>query len=92
MPQRDLDVVIAKGRFEDEGWRVRKNGSTFWANMVFTAIRDQNGNLRGFAKLTRDLTERKRLDQVMQDKNAELESAKALAEKANLAKSDSFPA
>ncbi len=87
-PQRDLDVVIAKGRFEDEGWRVRKNGSTFWANVVFTAIRDQNGNLRGFAKLTRDLTERKRLDQVMQDKNAELESAKALAEKANLAKSD----
>ncbi|MFA6972658.1 MAG: PAS domain S-box protein, partial [Gallionella sp.] len=88
MPQRDLDIVIAKGRFEDEGWRMRKDGSTFWANVVYTAIRDQDGNLRGFAKLTRDLTERKRLDQILQDKNAELESAKFVAEKANLAKSD----
>jgi len=87
-PQRDLDVVTANGRFEDEGWRVRKNGSAFWANVVYTAIRDQSGNLRGFAKLTRDLTERKRLDQVLQDKNAELENAKSAAEKANLAKSD----
>ncbi len=87
-PQRDLDIVTAKGRFEDEGWRMRKNGSTFWANVVYTAIRDQSGNLRGFAKLTRDLTERKLLDQILQDKNAELESAKYVAEKANLAKSD----
>src|SRR5665648_395810 len=53
-PQRDLDVVAAKGQFEDEGWRVRKNGSTFWANEVCTAIRDQGGHLRGFANLTRD--------------------------------------
>jgi len=87
-PQRDLDIVTAMGRFEDEGWRVRKNGSTFWANVVYTAIRDQSGNLRGYAKLTRDLTERKRLDQVLQEKNAELESAKSAAEKANRAKSD----
>ncbi len=87
-PQRDLDIVTAMGRFEDEGWRVRKNGSTFWANVVYTAIRDQSGNLRGYAKLTRDLTERKRLDQVLQEKNAELESAKSVAEKANRAKSD----
>ena len=55
-PQRHLDVVAKKGRLEDEGWRVRKDGSTFWANEVFTSIRDQAGNLRGFAKLTRDLT------------------------------------
>ena len=67
---------------------MRKNGSTFWANVVYTAIRDQSGNLRGFAKLTRDLTERKLLDQVLQEKNVELESAKSVAEKANLAKSD----
>ena len=78
-PQRDLDVVTAKGRFEDEGWRVRKDGSTFWANVVFTAIRDQVGNLRGFAKLTRDLTERRKVE-------AELTNAKSAAEKANLAK------
>jgi PAS domain S-box-containing protein len=80
-PQRDLDIVAAKGRFEDEGWRVRKDGSTFWANEVFTSIRDQLGNLRGFAKLTRDLTERRQVE-------AALTNAKATAEKANLAKSD----
>src|SRR5476651_1667989 len=45
-PQQDLGVVTTKGRFEDEGWRVRKDGSTFWANVVFTAIRDHAGNLR----------------------------------------------
>src|SRR4029453_17652497 len=80
-PQGDLDVVAANGRFEDEGWRGRKDGSTFWANEVFTAIRDQLGNLRGFAKLTRDLTERRQVE-------AALTNAKATAEKANLAKSD----
>src|SRR5256714_10385212 len=80
-PQRDLDAVTVKGRFEAEGWRVRKDGSTFWANEVFTAIRDQAGNPRGFAKLTRDLTERRQVE-------AELTNAKAVAEKANLAKSN----
>src|SRR5712672_3174492 len=80
-PQRDLDAVKAKGRFEAEGWRVRKDGSTFRASEVFTAIRDQAGNPRGFAKLTRDLTERRQVE-------AELINAKAVAEKANLAKSN----
>jgi PAS domain S-box-containing protein len=80
-PQRDLDVVRANGRFEDEGWRMRKDGSTFLASVVCTAIRDQAGNLRGFAQLTRDLTERKTVE-------AELTSAKSAAEKANLARSD----
>ena len=87
-PQRDLNTVLLKGRFEDESWRMRNDGSTFWANVIFTAIRDHNGNLRGFAKLTRDLTERKRLDRLFIDKNVELERARILAEKANLAKSD----
>ena len=80
-PQRDLDLAAASGRHEDEGWRVRKDGSTFWANVVFTAIRDQAGSLRGFAKLTRDLTERNKVEAALTD-------AKAIAEKANLAKSD----
>ncbi|HYI07572.1 MAG TPA: PAS domain S-box protein [Thermoanaerobaculia bacterium] len=80
-PRRDLDQAAASGRHEDEGWRVRKDGSLFWANIVFTAIRDQGGNLRGFAKLTRDLTERNKVE-------AALTNAKATAEKANLAKSD----
>jgi PAS domain S-box-containing protein len=80
-PQRDLDLARANGRFEDEGWRARKDGSTFWANVVVTAIRDQDGNLRGFAKLTQDLTQRRKVE-------AELTNAKSAAEKANLAKSD----
>jgi len=80
-PQRDLDLAAVSGRHENEGWRVRKDGSAFWANAVFTAIRDQAGNLRGFAKLTRDLTERNAVEAALTD-------AKALAEKANLAKSD----
>ncbi len=87
VPQRDMDIVTAEGRFEDEGWRVRNDGTSFWANVAFTAIRDQDGNLRGYAKLTRDMTERKRLDQALYEKNTELENAKLLAEKANLAKS-----
>ena len=80
-PQRDLEQAAASGRHEDEGWRIRKDGSLFWANIVFTSIRDQAGNLRGFAKLTRDLTERNKVE-------ATLMNARAVAEKANLAKSD----
>lgn len=80
-PQHDLDRAAAQGRFEVEGWRVRKDGSSFWANVVFTAIRDQAGNARGFAKLTRDLTERRQVEQT-------LTQAKGAAEKANLAKSE----
>jgi PAS domain S-box-containing protein len=80
-PQRDLDVATAEGRCQAEGWRTRKDGSRFWANVVTTAIRDQAGTLRGFAKLTRDLTERRQVE-------ADLTNAKAAAETANLAKSD----
>ena len=80
-PQHDLDSAAAKGRFEVEGWRTRKDGSMFWANVVFTAIRDPAGNARGFAKLTRDLTERRQVEET-------LTLAKGAAEKANLAKSE----
>jgi PAS domain S-box-containing protein len=79
-PQLDLEAVKAKGRFETSGWRSRKDGSSFWASVIFTAIRDQDGQLRGFAKLTQDLTERRKVE-------AELNRARAAAEKANLAKS-----
>ncbi|HEY8165851.1 MAG TPA: ATP-binding protein [Gemmatimonadaceae bacterium] len=58
-PPYELEQAAETGRFEDEGWRVRKNGTRFWANSVITAIRNRNGQLTGFAKITRDLTERK---------------------------------
>jgi PAS domain S-box-containing protein len=58
-PQYELEVAAREGRFEDEGWRVRKDGSRFWANVVITALRDANDRLVGFAKVTRDLTARR---------------------------------
>jgi PAS domain S-box-containing protein len=58
--ETELEIAIGQGRFEEEGWRVRKNGSRFWASVVITAVRDSRGQLRGFAKVTRDLTERRR--------------------------------
>src|SRR6266481_196746 len=59
----ELKVAREQGRFEDEGWRVRKDGSRFWANVIITALRDKEGNLRGFGKVTRDLSERKRSEE-----------------------------
>jgi PAS domain S-box-containing protein len=58
-PQHELEVATAKGVFEDEGWRVRKDGTLFWANVVITTLRDADGELLGFAKVTRDLTQRR---------------------------------
>ncbi|HYV25947.1 MAG TPA: PAS domain S-box protein, partial [Candidatus Eisenbacteria bacterium] len=57
------EEAVAKGSIEDEGWRLRKDGSRFWANVVITSLRDEAGELRGFAKLTRDLTERRRTEE-----------------------------
>ncbi len=62
-PDHELKVATAEGRFEDEGWRIRKDGSQFWANVVITALRDEQGRLRGFSKVTRDLTERKEAEE-----------------------------
>jgi PAS domain S-box-containing protein len=58
-PDYELEVARADGRFEDEGWRVRKDGTQFWANVVITALHADDGSLIGFAKVTRDLTERR---------------------------------
>lgn len=57
-PQWELEVAKKEGRFEDEGWRIRKDGSRFWANVTITAVRDRSGELVGFGKVTRDFTER----------------------------------
>jgi PAS domain S-box-containing protein len=62
-PERHLQVAAAEGRCEAEGWRVRKDGARFWANVVITALKDDAGRLIGFSKVTRDFTERKRADQ-----------------------------
>jgi PAS domain S-box-containing protein len=59
----ELEVAVKDGRFEEEGWRIRKDGSQFWANVVITALRDDSGKLVGFAKVTRDLTERRKAEQ-----------------------------
>ena len=57
--EMELVTAAKNGRFEDEGWRVRKDGTRFWANVVITALRDKEGTLKGFGKVTRDLTERR---------------------------------
>ena len=62
-PQHELAMAREQGRFEDEGWRVRKDGSRFWTNVVITALRDDGGAVRGFSKITHDLTERRRAEE-----------------------------
>ena len=58
-PEHELEVATVEGRFEDDGWRVRKDGSRFWANVIIAALRDDEGKLIGFSKITRDLTDRR---------------------------------
>jgi PAS domain S-box-containing protein len=79
-PAWALEVAAREGRFEEEGWRLRKDGSAYWASVVITAVRDDTGKLLGFAKVTRDLTERKRVE-------AEMVRARVEAERANESKS-----
>ena len=71
-PARELEEARSKGRFEDEGWRVRKDGSQFWGNVVITALHDENGVLQGFAKVTRDLTEKRLADQRIRQQSQEI--------------------
>ena len=58
-PAWELEVAAREGRVEDEGWRLRKDGSRFWANVVISAVRDNQGQVTGFTKVTRDVTERR---------------------------------
>jgi PAS domain S-box-containing protein len=74
-PLRALFVASQEGRFEAEGWRVRKDGNLFWANAIIDAIRDEKGNLIGFAKITRDITERREAQIALQQ--AQQQSAQA---------------
>lgn len=68
----ELKTAAEKGRFEDEGWRVRKDGSRFWANVIVTALRDADGELMGFGKLTRDLTERRQAEEQLKRQAQEI--------------------
>jgi PAS domain S-box-containing protein len=74
-PNRELEIAAEDGRFEDEGWRLRKDGSRFWANIVITAQRDPAGKLAGFTKVTRDITERKKAEEAIRDLSSRLLSA-----------------
>jgi PAS domain S-box-containing protein len=75
-PKHELEIAERVGRLEDEGWRIRKDGTRFWANVVITALRDSSGKLVGFAKVTRDLTERREAEE------------KAIADARRLAKAE----
>jgi PAS domain S-box-containing protein len=67
-PERELETAIAEGRLEDEGWRLRQDGTRFWANVVITALFDDTGELRGFGKVTRDMTERRGVEEALSER------------------------
>ncbi len=69
-PERQLQITVAQGRCEYEGWHVRKDGSRFWASLVLTALREANGQLRGFSNVTHDITERKRAQEALAESEA----------------------
>lgn len=73
-PAQLLAIAAAQGRAEDEGWRIRKDGTRFWADVIITAIRDDTGHLIGFGKVTRDLTERRRAEETLREAAQALES------------------
>ena len=74
-PEFELEEAIRLGAYEEEGWRVRKDGTRFWANVTITAVRDPQGELVGFAKVTRDTTERREMVRSLEDANRSLEEA-----------------
>jgi PAS domain S-box-containing protein len=100
-PEIELRTALRDGRFEDEGWRVRKDGTRFWANVVVTALFDENRRHLGFSKVTRDLSERKKSEETLRAayddlelrvalRTAELSEAKAKAEDAVRARDQFF--
>jgi PAS domain S-box-containing protein len=86
-PAEELEIATREGRYEEEGWRVRKDGSVFWAGVTITAVRDSHGVLRGFAKVTRDLTSRRAGEQQRLELARE-QAARAEAERANQVKDE----
>jgi PAS domain S-box-containing protein len=82
-PAHELEVAARNGRLEDEDWRVRKDGSRFWANVIITAIRNEQGELLGFAKVTSDLTDRRALEEQLRRRAEELEQQKLQLQESN---------
>jgi PAS domain S-box-containing protein len=72
-PANELEWAKRDGRYEEEGWRIVKDGHMIWANVVITALRGKDGGLRGFAKVTRDMTERRRSEEQLREARAQLE-------------------
>jgi PAS domain S-box-containing protein len=100
-PERELEIASRTGVYEEEGWRLRKDGSRFWANVLITAVRDEHGQLRGFAKVTRDITERKQAEETQralveqqqarlqaEDERRRAEQSYRVAQEANRAKDE----
>jgi PAS domain S-box-containing protein len=78
LPDRSLSIAAETGKFETEAWRVRKDGSQFWANVVIDAIRNDNGELIGFAKITRDITERRNAQEALERAQHQLVQAQKM--------------
>jgi PAS domain S-box-containing protein len=74
-PRRELEIAVRDGRVEDEGWRLRKDGSRFWANVIITALKDEAGRVIGFSKVTRDFTERMKVQQALQESKQKLQDS-----------------
>ena len=80
LPQRELAAAARDGHFAVDGWRRRKNGERFWAQITLTAIRGEQGELRGFAKVTRDMSRQKTAEESLRKRNAELERYRMMIE------------
>lgn len=78
LPRKALEAAVQDGRFEKEGWRVRKEGTRFWANVIIDAIHDERGEIIGFAKITRDITEKRQAQEALEQAQLELFQAQKM--------------
>jgi PAS domain S-box-containing protein len=76
-PYRELEIALRDGRVEDEGWRLRRDGTKFWANVIITALKDQDGRVIGFSKVTRDFTERMQAHLALRESQRQLQDSEA---------------